>query len=94
MQQPYVETVAGLRYTLVITTLPSCDFTEITALLLKHITTAFLWTRTSFELTYSLEVDDRDQFPALLVELDTNRVQLRIVSYKINTASLKEVFMR
>lgn len=84
----------GLRYSLVITTLPSCDFTKITALLLKHIAIALLWTQTTFELAYSLEVDNTDTFPTLFTELDANRNKLRIISYRLGTASLTDVFMR
>ncbi|XP_068120401.1 ABC-type organic anion transporter ABCA8-like isoform X2 [Hyperolius riggenbachi] len=83
----------GIGYHLRMRVTSSCDAEMMTSLILQHITSAKLSSKSDQELTFTLPFNTMDSFPDLFSHLDS-RVGQDIVGYGVSMTTLDDVFLK
>ncbi|XP_068120404.1 ABC-type organic anion transporter ABCA8-like isoform X2 [Hyperolius riggenbachi] len=83
----------GIGYLLRMRVTSSCDAEMMTSLILQHIASAKLSSKSDQELTFTLPFNTIDGFPDLFSHLDS-RVGQDIVGYGVSMTTLDDVFLK
>ena len=72
----------------------TCVVSRVTELVQSHVTTAFLQSEISAELSYLLPFDELANFENLLLEIESKSEDLGISSFGTTATTMEEVFLK